>query len=79
MEEEFGDIFARMNAEMDQFRAAISELAQAVIAFRRELRASRAFTREEQFLLTQEFQMQMFGAFFANTVANEKADQEEED
>lgn len=47
---------AAIGAEFDQFRAAVVEVAQTVCAYRQELRKSKSFTREEQFMLTMDYQ-----------------------
>ena len=54
--DEFADRIAAIHAEFDQFRAAIMEVAQTVCDYREQLKKSRLFTRQEQFMLVMEYQ-----------------------
>ena len=55
-EKEIMDKLAAINAEFDQFKAAMMEIAIAVSDYRKMLKRSRQFTKEEQFMLTMEYQ-----------------------
>lgn len=56
LNEELNEKIAAIHSEFDQFKAAISEIAQTVCVYRQELKKSRQFTRDESFALTMEYQ-----------------------
>lgn len=64
-ESDFRDKIAAIHAEFDQFRAAIIEVAQTVCDYRQKLRSSRQFAKEEQFMLTMEYQSMVLTAILA--------------
>ena len=61
-QDEFKDRIAQIHAEFDQFRAAIMEVAQTVCDYREQLKKSRLFTRQEQFMLAMEYQTMVLQA-----------------
>lgn len=61
-DEDSKDSIAKINAEFDQFRAAIRGVSLTVCDYKRSLKESRLFTREEQFMLTMEFQASVMTA-----------------
>lgn len=61
-DDEFRDKIAAINAEFDQFRAAMMEVATTVCDYRAQIKKSRQFSKEEQFMLTMEYQTMVLGA-----------------
>ncbi len=59
---------AAINAEFDQFRAAMLEVATTVADYRAQLKKSRQFTKEETFMLTMEYQSMVLNAILGGNL-----------
>lgn len=66
--DDFKDKIAAINAEFDQFRAAMMEVATTVCDYRAQIKKSRQFNREEQFMLTMEYQSMVLGAILGGNL-----------
>lgn len=67
---DFRDKIAAINAEFDQFRAAMLEVATTVADYRSALKKSRQFTKEETFMLAMEYQQMVLGAILGGNLGS---------
>lgn len=66
------DKMAQIHAEFDQFRAAVIEVAQTVCDYREKLKKSRQFSKEEQFMLTMEYQQLVLGVIMRGNLGSQE-------
>lgn len=68
LSDEIRDRLAAINAEFDQFRAAMLEVATTVSDYRQQLKRGRQFTKDETFMLTMEYQGMILGAILTGNM-----------